>query len=116
VADTVKFAGALPLAGVTESHAESLEAVKSSTPPPPFVTVRFAGMGFVTLPCTATNKSLSSEATRAGRTPFDPQFASATDSTTTDRAFRKRFMVVPFARTNSSGAAQHFERSCLAHV
>jgi hypothetical protein len=37
------------------SHAESLLAVKLSEPPPVFVTLSEAGVGFVPLPCVPLN-------------------------------------------------------------
>jgi hypothetical protein len=55
-AEICKAFGAVPLAGVTESHAESLLAVKLSEPPPVFVTFTEAGVGFAP-PCVALKDS-----------------------------------------------------------
>ena len=50
VAEICKVCGAMPLVGVTESHAESLVVVKLSAPVPVFVTSTEAGAGSALLP------------------------------------------------------------------
>ena len=50
LADICKLCGAVPLAGVTESQAESLVALRFSVPEPPLVTLTKAGDGSDELP------------------------------------------------------------------
>ena len=56
----------MPLAGLTPSQAESLEAVKLSVPVPVLVTLMDAGEGFVPLPCVALKVSEVPERERMG--------------------------------------------------
>jgi hypothetical protein len=51
---------------VTESHDESLLAVKLRLPPPVFVIFTAEAAGFVVLPCVALNVSVDCEAERIG--------------------------------------------------
>ena len=55
IADICKVCGAVPLPGVTESHDESLLAVKVRLPPPVFVTLTADGAGFMLVPCVPVN-------------------------------------------------------------
>jgi hypothetical protein len=66
VAETCSDCGAVPLTGVTESHEESLLAVKLRLPPPVFVTFTVEAAGFELLPCVALNVSVDCETERIG--------------------------------------------------
>jgi|SRR5579862_3329191 len=66
VAEACSDCGAVPLLGVTESHDESLLALKLRLPPPVFVTFTEDGAGFVPLPCVALNVSVDCETERMG--------------------------------------------------
>ncbi len=55
MAEICNACGAVPLVGVTDSHEESLLAVKVKLPPPVFVTFAADAAGFVPLPCVAAN-------------------------------------------------------------
>jgi len=65
VAETCKACGAVPLAGVTVSHDESLAAVKLSVPVPVFVTFAVWDVGFAP-PCVALNVRVRGETDKTG--------------------------------------------------
>ena len=56
----------MPLLGVTESHEESLTAVKERVPPPLFVTLTDEAAGFVPLPCVPPNDKVDEDRDKAG--------------------------------------------------
>jgi hypothetical protein len=65
--------GAVPLAGVTESHVESLLAVNARVPAPVLETVAVAGDGPELPPCVAPNKILDGETERIEEAvPLEP--------------------------------------------
>jgi hypothetical protein len=57
VAETWSACGAVPLAGLTESHEASLVVVYVRVPLPVFVRFTAAAGGFVPLPCVALNET-----------------------------------------------------------
>jgi hypothetical protein len=65
-AEICNVCGAVPLLGATDSHEESLLAVKLRLPPPVFVTLTEEAAGFVPLPCVALNAMLVADTDNAG--------------------------------------------------
>jgi hypothetical protein len=66
MAEICNACGAVPLLGVTDSHEESLLAVKVKLPPPIFVTFAVDAAGFVPLDCVAANDKVVGETDNAG--------------------------------------------------
>ena len=65
MADTVSVCGAVPDAGVTDSHGASSDAVKESVPPPVFVTLSVLVAGLAP-PAVAENDRLAGDTEIAG--------------------------------------------------
>jgi hypothetical protein len=64
--ETCNACGALALVGETESHEESLLAVKAKLPPPALETFTVDAAGFVPLPCVAVNDKVVGNTDNAG--------------------------------------------------
>src|SRR5882724_6704094 len=91
--------GAVPLAGVRESHGESLAVENERVPPPTFETVTEVAAGLAP-PCTAVNEAEVEEIERTagtgGRAPIPaPQPAAIAQSISANRKSAKRFIAQP---------------------